>query len=44
VCLFSFVCKNKQQLFAIEKDEFFVCDFDSDAFDEMQTLLTQPPE
>mgnify|MGYP006154879403 CR=1 FL=1 len=43
VCLFSFVCKNKEELFEIEEKQFYVCDYDEDAFDELQTLLLESP-
>jgi len=43
VCLVSFLCKNKEELFTVEPHDFYVCDFDGDAFDELQALLMQPP-
>jgi len=43
VCLFSFLCKNNEELFTLEVGAFYVCDFSADAFDELQSLIVQPP-
>jgi hypothetical protein len=43
VCLFSFLCSNREELFTIGTHDFFVCEFDDDKFDELQQLLLEPP-
>ena len=43
VCLVSFLCKNREELFTVGPEDFYVCEFDGDAFDELQALLMQPP-
>ena len=43
VCIFSFVCKNNVDLFKLSPRDFYVCEFDGDAFDELQTILLEKP-
>ena len=43
VCLFSFVCTNNEELFTLSPRDFYVCEFDEAAFDELQELLIEPP-
>jgi len=42
-CLYSFVCKNNEELFSLKAGEFYVCKFDGDKFDELQGLLESLP-
>lgn len=42
-CLFSFVCRNRDELFSISVGSVFHCDFDGDAFDELQLLIQEEP-
>ena len=41
VCLFSHLCKNTHELFSLNVGDFFVCDFDFSAFDELEVLLRE---
>jgi len=43
ICLFSFICKNSDELFTLTPHDFYVCDFDEAAFDELQRILVEPP-
>lgn len=43
VCMTSFYCKNGAELFTLEIDDFFVCDFSEEKFDELALLFTEPP-
>ncbi|KAL1499574.1 hypothetical protein AB1Y20_011775 [Prymnesium parvum] len=43
VCMFSFICRNGADVFKLNVDDFYVCDFDGEKFDELARLLKEPP-
>ena len=43
VCMFSFICDNGAELFHLQPNDFYVCQFNGAKFDEFAELLLQPP-
>ena len=43
ICVISHVCKNREELFALEVGELFECDLDEAAFRELEVLLRGNP-
>ena len=43
VCVFNEICKNSRQLFSVEADETFMCDFSPARFSELESILREPP-
>ena len=41
-CLFTFICSNGDDIFAVDVGESFKCDFSEDGFRELQELLLSP--
>jgi len=41
--MFSFICDNGEELFGLQPDDFYVCQFNGTKFDEFSELLLQPP-
>uniref|UniRef100_A0A7S4MF62 Uncharacterized protein n=1 Tax=Prymnesium polylepis TaxID=72548 RepID=A0A7S4MF62_9EUKA len=43
VCMFSFMCDNGDDLFGLDVDDFYVCQFNERKFDDLARLFKEPP-